>query len=124
MALLRCYIVDTRVQVLCIIPLKIGIKILTGSLQVPETTGIAMIRLYCSEQRLNKRVIVGGPWTGKQLGHTVIFKEFPDGFGLHLAASIIDYFGTLILGQIKDIFTYQSLLNKMTRFTGSLMPAD
>ena len=83
-----------------------------------------MIRLYCPEQRLNKRIVVGGPRTGKQLGHTVIFKEFPDGFGLHLAASIIDYLRTLILGEIKDVFTYQSLLNKMTRFTGPLMPAD
>ena len=124
MALLRCNIVDARVQVLRVIPLKIGIKILTCILQIPETTGIAVIRLDCSEQRLNKRIVVGGPRTGKQLGYTVIFKELSDGFGLHLTPSIIHNLRTLILGHIKNIFTYQSLLNKMTRFLGPQMPAD
>jgi hypothetical protein len=54
----------------------------------------------------------------------VIFKEFPDGFGLHLSPSVIDDLGTLILGHIKNIFKQQSLLNKMTGFLGTLAPAD
>ena len=67
---------------------------------------------------------LGGPWSGEQLGHVVIFKHSFDGLGFHLAAPVVDHHRTLILGQIEDILTDERLFYETLGLLGGLMPTD
>lgn len=60
--LVRCHIPDRLVHVLGVVPLHEVAHPLAGIFKLIEGIRIGDMVLHCLEQRLDKRVVVAGPW--------------------------------------------------------------
>jgi hypothetical protein len=61
--------------VLGVMPIEVPGEIGVGLVVIEEAPGIFWRPFHRAERRLNEGIIVGSPWAGKQLGHTVIFAQ-------------------------------------------------
>jgi hypothetical protein len=124
MTLLRGHIIDTGVQVLGIIPLKISFKVPHRILQVKESPGISWSSLCGTERWLHKRIIVGGSRPGKELRHSVKLKDRLYRSRFHLPASVIDNLWSLLFGTIQDVLSEQTPFEELLGILCPLVPTD
>src|SRR5664279_633432 len=99
-----------------VIPSKVATEVGVGLRVIEETSGILGGAFDGAEGRFDERIVIGGAWASKQLGHAVVFTQALDGLGFHLAAAIIDDFGPLILGQVQDVLLQQAALQQSAGF--------
>ncbi len=124
MCLLWGNIIDARMVMLAVVPMKILGKILPRLHIVKKPAGISMESFHRAECRFNERVVIGGSWSGKQLRHAMVLQQLANRFCLHLPASIIDQFRSLLVRKIEDIFSHQSIVKQPASRCAVLPPAD
>ena len=107
-----------------VIPGKVATEVFSGLSVIQKLPGILRGAFDGAEGRFDERIVIGGAGAGKQLGHAVIFTQPLDGLGFHLAATIIDDFGPLLLGQVQDVLICQAALQQAAGFLGGLVPGD
>ena len=110
--------------VLGVVPSKVPSEISAGLVIIQERAGILWGSFYGAKSRFDKRIVIGGSGASKQLRHAVIFTEPADRFGFHLAATVVDEFGPLVLREIQDMLFNQTSLQQEARLLGRLLPAD
>ena len=83
--------------VVAVVPSKLRSEIGDGLAVIQESTGILRSSFHSAEGRFDIRIVIRSPEAGKQLRHVVVLEEFLDRLGFHLATTVIDHFGSLIL---------------------------
>jgi hypothetical protein len=124
MTLIGSHIIDTGMQVLRIIPLKVSFKVPHRIVQVKESPRVSRSPLCGTERGLNKRIIVGGSWPGKELRHPVKLKDGLYRTRFHLPASVIDNLWSLLFWTIKDVLREQPSFEKLLCIFCPLAPTD
>jgi hypothetical protein len=118
MRLLGCDVVDARMVVLGVVPRKVPFEIGDRLVVVEEAAGILRSSFYGAEGCFDVGIVIGGSGASKQLRHGVVFTEPLDGLGFHLAATVADELGPLVLRQVQDALGHQASFGRALLFYG------